>query len=604
MKNKLSILAFVASAGLLATAGSAQPTLAWTGSTSIGSNARSIAWSPNGMQIVTARAISVKVVHAYNAGTGVQEWTYEFPLANDRVNDFAYSPDSSILYCFVRANSNNPPDGINNRVGRLNPTTGLPIGPDWVPSPSANSTGSTFGGVSLNAAGTRLAFAQIGNRVLTVYDTSDGSVIAQKDDLPGANTTNVSMSPSGSQLVVGTTGTDPLRAVHIYNVAPGSITLVGSSPDLGINPLWVEWAPNGSFIAARTATQIFKFDPNNITAPPVELVSGLTSNFNGMLAISPDSTKIGMTLNNSGVGVYSATDGSVIGTLDGLGITRPIAFSPDGSSVATANGTGSVFRVDGFGAATPTIGGSIFWEGPNSGPLPRLMVAWRTDNGNVVLPTVVIDVAPVNWQVRTVGELVPGPTDSLVWQNTDPGFSIPGLIAYWNLDTSGTPLPGGTGGAPPSIDWQVRAFQDLNGDGVSDILWLNTATDLVAIWYRNAMGDVIGTAVVGNVPSGWELVTAGTDNRLFFQNTTSTLVGYWTIDSMGGITGTTTVGEPGAGWVLEGFGRFNVEPALLFRNTGSNLLAYWDISASGSVIGTGTLGEAPAGWSVLGVGRL
>jgi hypothetical protein len=604
MKRRL--VPIVAGLAALTLASSAlSQTQAWQSSTNIGSgDARSIAWSPNGNQIVVARAISVAVVHSYNAATGVAEWTYTFPFTNDRVNDFAYSPDGQVLYCFIRANAANP-GNVNNRVARLDPSTGSPIGTDWIPSPSGNSTSSNLGGISLNADGTRLAFAQIGNRVLTIYDTSNGSVIAQTDTLPGTGTTNVSMNPAGTQVVVCTTGSAPDRAARLYSISPGNLTLLGSSPDFGASPSWVRWAPNGSYIAVRGNTNILKLDPNNITATPQVLVSGLTSTTTGMLAISNDSTKIGVTLGVSGLGVYNASDGSVIGTFTGIGTLRPIAFSPDGSSVVTCNNTGFSFRIDGFGPPAPAVGGTIFWEGPDEGQLPRLMVGWRTQNGNVVLPTVVIHVAPATWQVRAVGSLVPGPTDSLIWQNTDPNFSIPGLVAYWNLDTNGTPSPGGTGGAPNSINWHVKAFHDLNGDGVSDVLWLNTVTDLIAIWYRDSGGNVTGTVAVDIVPSGWQLVTAGTGNRLFFQNTSTTQVAYWTLNNTGAITGTTFVGIPGSGWSLQGFGAFNTgDPALLFLNTGSNQLAYWQINASGNVTGTGTLDEAPPGWSIIGVGRL
>jgi hypothetical protein len=543
-------------------------------------------------------------VRAYNASTGLQTWSYVFPFANDRIKDFQYSPDGSILYIYIRAQGANP-GGVNNRVARLNPADGTPIGTDWVPNPSLTSPFTNLGGISLNSDGTRLAFSQVGNRVLTVFDTSDGSVVAEIANLPGTGTAALSWDPTGPRIAVLTQGSAPDRAVHIYTLSGNTLTLTGSSPDFGANPTWVRWAPNGSFIAVRGASNISIVDPNNITAPITTLVSGIPFTFNAMIAVSNDSSKIATTFGASGMGVYDASDGSVIGTITGLGGLRPIAFNPAGDSVVTANSSGTTYRIDGFGPPAPAVGGTIFWEGPNQGQLPRLMVGWRTQNGNVVLPTVVIDVAPANWQVRAVGSLVPGPTDSLIWQNTDPGFSIPGLIAYWNLDTNGTPSPGGTGGAPPSINWHVKAFRDLNGDGVSDVLWLNTVTDLIAIWYRDSGGNVTGTASVDFVPSGWQLVTAGTDNRLFFQNTSTTQVAYWTLNNTGAVTGTTSVGIPGSGWSLQGFGAFNTgDPALLFLNTGSNQLAYWQINASGTVTGTGTLGEAPAGWFIIGVGTL
>jgi hypothetical protein len=59
-------------------------------------------------------------------------------------------------------------------------------------------------------------------------------------------------------------------------------------------------------------------DPNNITGPITTLVSGITFTFNAMVAVSNDSSKIA-TAFGSNVGVYDASDGSVIGTIGGLG---------------------------------------------------------------------------------------------------------------------------------------------------------------------------------------------------------------------------------------------------------------------------------------------
>ncbi|MFN7171999.1 MAG: WD40 repeat domain-containing protein [Fimbriimonadaceae bacterium] len=599
------ILTPTLAAAFLAAVGTAiaQPTVAWTSDTTLGGESRSTAWSPDGTQVVVGTAFFQGTVRAYNASTGLQTWSYMFPFANDRIKDFQYSPDGTILYIYLRAQGANP-GGVNNRVARLNPTNGTPIGTDWVPNPSLTSAFTNLGGISLNGDGTRLAFSQVGNRVLTIFDTSDGSVVAETANLPGTGTAALSWDPTGPRIAVLTQGSAPDRGVHIYTLSGSALTLTGSSPDFGANPTWVRWAPNGSFIAVRGSNNISIVDPNNITGPITTLVSGITFTFNAMIAVSNDSSKIATAFGASGMGVYDASDGSVIGTITGLGGLRPVAFNPAGDSVVTANSSGTTYRIDGFGPPAPEVGGTIFWEGPNSGPLPRLMVAWRTNEGSVVVPTVVIDVAPVNWQVRTVGPLVDGDTDSLVWQNTDLGFSIPGLIAYWNLDTDGTPTPGGTGGAPPSIDWEIRAFRDLSDNGISDVLWVNTANDLVAIWYRDEDGNVAGTATVGTVPTGWSLVTAGTENRIFFQNDSTSLVAYWSLDAAGVVTGTTTVGVPGPDWILEGFGQFDASSALLFRNTSSNLLAYWDIDSAGVVTGTGTLGEAPAGWFILGVGRL
>ncbi|MFN7172811.1 MAG: hypothetical protein ACK4P3_08535 [Fimbriimonadaceae bacterium] len=561
---------------------------------------RSIGISPNGQWLVSAPIAVFNNARVFNTSLGVVASVIEFPNGEDRGNDFAFSPDSNTLYIQTR-----PWQGAEllARVTRWNPATGASAGSDFLPAASGTDPENFNGGISVSPDGELLAFLNGFNRVLTIFNTSDGSIYSQSAPLPGTSVTNVRFTPDGNSLILATRGPDGNNAIRRVPVTP-SVLIVAETAELpsGI-PSWLAVAPNGQFAIVRTQTQLVRFELSNLNAPPSVLGGNFAlSSDSGFVDISPDSSMVVSAASITGIAVRNTLTGANITISEDYGTVIPVRFSPTGSQLGFVNSNGGVYYAS-MGSHSG-IGGTIFWEGPNSGPLPRLMVGWRTSAGSVVLPTVVIDAAPADWQVRTVGTLVPGTTDSLVWQNTDPNFSIPGLVAYWNLASSGAPWPGGTGGAPPSIDWQVRAFRDLNGDGVSDILWFNTATDQVAIWYRNAGGNVIGTAVVGGIPAGWQLVTAGTENRLFFQNTDSSLVAYWTLDNAGAVTGTATVGLPGAEWVLQGFGRFNIEPALLFRNTNSNQLAYWDISPSGSVIGTGTLGEAPAGWFILGVGRL
>jgi hypothetical protein len=257
--------------------------------------------------------------------------------------------------------------------------------------------------------------------------------------------------------------------------------------------------------------------------------------------------------------------------------------------------------------ATGGPGSSLLWEGPNSGPLPRLLVMWRTENAQVVLPTVVIDVAPPTWQVRSFGDINNNNSTELVWQNTDPGFSIPGLVAFWSLDNNGVPLPAGTGGAPPSFDWQIRAVADIDGNGTLDFVWYNVNTQGVAVWLRNSSGDVIGTPFVGTAPSTWDLRGAGeltgTNNQIVFQDAASNAIAYWTVDATGTLVGSVVVGfAPNSDWQTRGIADLN-GPSIVFVNTATNLVAYWNIAPDGSVSGTGVLEQGPAGWNLLGTGR-
>jgi hypothetical protein len=57
----------------------------------------------------------------------------------------------------------------------------------------------------------------------------------------------------------------------------------------------------------------------------------------------------------------------------------------------------------------------------------------------------------------------------------------------------------------PSSSWAIAATGDFNGDGMSDILWRDTAGNMV-IWFMLMNGDqVYFDLPVGQVPTGWTI---------------------------------------------------------------------------------------------------
>lgn len=259
---------------------------------------------------------------------------------------------------------------------------------------------------------------------------------------------------------------------------------------------------------------------------------------------------------------------------------------------------------------SPSFGSTLFWQGPNSGPLPRLIVGWRTDDTVVTLPTVTVDIPIGPWDVRAIGSVNSSNEDGIVWQNTDSGFSMPGLVALWSLEANGTPTAIGVLGAPTSIDWVLCGFADINGSGSSDAIFHNTDNGTLVAWLRDGFGGIIDTPVIGTVNAGWTPKFAGTfgagDTKLFFQDNSTSEISMWTIDATAMVTGTTTVGLPGTEWQLVGLGSFEGgSPALLFQSDTNPALFFWNIDGDGNVTGSGNLSEErPTGWSIVGVGRL
>jgi len=62
-------------------------------------------------------------------------------------------------------------------------------------------------------------------------------------------------------------------------------------------------------------------------------------------------------------------------------------------------------------------------------------------------------------------------------------------------------------GAVP-LNWTVVGTGDFNGDGVSDILWRDTAGDL-AIWLMNSTGQEASGTTYPQIPTTWSVAATG-----------------------------------------------------------------------------------------------
>ncbi|MFN7172081.1 MAG: hypothetical protein ACK4P3_04765 [Fimbriimonadaceae bacterium] len=549
-----------------------------------------LAVSPNGAYVITGTA-NGSVAKAYDANSGNVLWGANVLGEFAWVRGVGISPDSSRVMFSTWPAGSGQLDFFNSANGGNAASVLFPEAPHLASGKYISSS--------------RIFTLGAATRKVYIRNT-DGTIFGESPALgAGGSLTQSAVSPDSSKIAVGS-GNSLSSSLYILDATSPTVPILQSFVFGSVSVNWVDWKGNVIFVAAGPI--LFRFDATNLAAGPT-LISSLPASVTAMKA-SPDGRYLAACTNNTldGLRIYRLADSSLAAYFPSISEIYAMDYFPDNSRIAMVRANGQILVIENpFG---PFLGGTVFWEGPNSGLLPRLMVGWRTTSGVVVLPTVVIDIAPTDWQVRTVGSVNGDATDDLIWQNTNPGFSIPGLVAYWTLSSSGVPSPAGTGGAPPAIDWVVKGFNDATGDGNADILWLNQSTGMIALWFRDEGGNVTGTTVVGSQPSGSNLIcAANTDGNpgleLFFQNSISTSVDYWSLNSTGGQIGSGSIGVPAANWLLEGVGSFQpLSNGLLFRNSATNQLAYWNIDSAGQVTGTGTLGEAPAGWTILAVGKL
>ncbi|MFN7171560.1 MAG: WD40 repeat domain-containing protein [Fimbriimonadaceae bacterium] len=562
----------------------------------------------NNGQLVAFTTFGSNLVAVLNTGTGsiVREVEITPILAGGR--DTAFTPDSENIGV-----------SINNTSGNLGQiqifriSDGALVRTFEVPAADASTQIAGFG---FNTAGTEVIGVSRFSRKTYVWDYATGNVLADSPPAGSAGLVNhAAVSADGSLIAIGlnqssnnlwlvnrTTIGDPAVSYVGYATSINGVAISYDNQKLAAAGFWEGgttgkarvWnigtpaspAWTADFAGSSIAHVIFSRDNQQVVA---------TGRF-------PDSTPR--------IQFYSAADGTLLQSFNvadpQVGV-QDVVFSIDNSTVFVGAENNTLYAF-----ANPNQSSSerstLLWEGPNSGPLPRLLVAWRIDGTAISLPTVVIDVAPADWSVRTFGPLTAA-NSTLVWQNTNPAFSIPGLVALWDVAESGTPSPAGTVGAPPAFNWQVRGLADVDGDGAQDLIWFNIDNQGVAIWFRDEAGVITGTAFVGTAVSTWNLVGAANSisgsAQILFQDSASNAIAYYSVDETGSIFETVLLGfAPNADWQARGLGDIDGSRAVVFINTATQQVAFWNFDTSGNVTATGTIDVAPAGWNLLGIGQL
>jgi parallel beta-helix repeat protein len=170
--------------------------------------------------------------------------------------------------------------------------------------------------------------------------------------------------------------------------------------------------------------------------------------------------------------------------------------------------------------------------------------------------------------------------------------------ACYHTLTSCPAIIGGTG--EPTYTWNAH---DFNGDGKSDIAWLNTSGS-AAVWLMNG-AQVIQSAVIGSVPTVWSIVGQrdfnGDGTYDWLWRDTSGDLAIWFF-SNGQLTQSAGIGNVPTTWSVAGTGDFDGDGMgdILWLNTSGNV-AIWFMNGD-QVSETAGLGSAPTTWSVAGTG--
>jgi hypothetical protein len=284
--------------------------------------------------------------------------------------------------------------------------------------------------------------------------------------------------------------------------------------------------------------------------------------------------------------------------------------SPDLMMFQTITVTFTVREIRPTPAAPPTAGtppGAIwklFWRHATENWLAFWHMNGATYTGAASLS--VRQMADTTWRIAAIADLNGDGHRDVVWQQAD------GWLAVWFLRDAQV-ISGGFLSVNRMTDptWKIRAAGDTNADGMADLIWQNDDGHL-GVWFMN--GDRVTRTAMLSVaqvtPTTWQIQAAGDTNGdgradLLWRNSATGDLGVWFLDGSR-VTGTAnlSVGTmPDTNWKIVGSEDVNGDRKadVLWQHT-DGTLATWYLNGR-NVIGTLLLNPSRAAsvdWRVAG----
>ncbi len=193
-------------------------------------------------------------------------------------------------------------------------------------------------------------------------------------------------------------------------------------------------------------------------------------------------------------------------------------------------------------------------------------------------------------------------TDSksdILWYN-----STTGDVSVWFMD--GTTLIIGSSIGTIDTGWQIKGVGDFNGDGNADILWYNVATGGVSIWFMNGAA-ILFSGDVGSANLAWQIKGVGDFNGdgnadILWYNAATGGVSMWLMSGTTILSGH-AVGSANTALQIKGVGDFNGDgnADILWYNAATGGVSMWLMSGT-TILSGHAVGSANTALQIKGVG--
>jgi len=267
-------------------------------------------------------------------------------------------------------------------------------------------------------------------------------------------------------------------------------------------------------------------------------------------------------------------------------------------------------------AITPAVvSGGIDWqilnpgatggsgEGGNTGPGGtggfqhplggQLSAVYLTTDGHIL---------DTNWHITATPDLDGNGRADLLWQH-----ATTGKLAAWIME--GAVKKEARFLTPSTIDpsWVMKATGDFNGDGNADILWQQNGTGSLLCWLMDGTTKIgEHTLLPGNIPTMWQMVGTADFDRdgqvdIVWQNSQTGDVYVWYMDGTS-MRVEQPIGRFGDDWTVRSVGDFNADgrPDLIWQKSTGELAVWFMNGLVQSAVMYLTPGSMDPAWSLMG----